>query len=545
MKLEDLQEQIHDVRSKLGDWQQQLERTHSQQQQLEIMAAAFTEIDASLAKVQVTAQELYHSQEMSDANDTVRAQYPSQQELLDFSSSTEFAAQFKKLDLLHTVVTNAPIILYAIDSNGIYTLTEGKGLEVLGKKPSQAVGQSIFQLYGGYPSILENIRSCLEGRKHEWIAEVGNLIFINKTTPLRDRNGQIIGMIGVATDITEQHKAETALRQSEKQLRLALEAAQMAFWDWDIQTGKVSWSGNFKQLYGLPSDFDEGSYEGFLKIVHPEDRQRANQDSQRTLETKRESDFEYRIIRPDGSIRWVQSKYKFFYDQEGNPVRKSGIDLDITERKLAELKLKEALKEKEILLKEIHHRVKNNLQIVSSLLELQSMRIDSPVLLDIFRDCQNRVESMAMVHQHLYQTKNLSTIDLDFYIQNLVSNLFKAYNADPANIAWELDIDNVTLNVDYAISCGLILNELISNALKHAFDKNTQGKINVLIKTAEDNHLTMVVRDDGKGLSENWESLNSKSLGFQIVNALVSQLEGTLEHHHHSGTEFFLKFPCI
>ncbi|NEO31761.1 MAG: PAS domain-containing protein [Symploca sp. SIO3C6] len=334
------------------------------------------------------------------------------------------------------------------------------------------------------------------------------------------------------------------LEFSEEQLSFALDAARMVFWDWNLQTGKASWSSNFVHLYGLDVDSQEKSYEAFLSTVHPEDRQLIEQDAQKSLQSKRDSSVEYRIILPDGKIRWIRSQYKFFYDEQGNPVKKTGIDIDITERKLAEIKIKDGLKEKEVLLQEIHHRVKNNLQVVSSLLDLQSMHIDSPALLEVFRDFQNRVKAMAIVHQQLYESNNLSQINLAVYIRSLTENLFQVYSIVPAKVSLILDLDNVSLKIDAAISCGLIINELINNAIKHAFNESTQGVIKLSLTKDESKNITLIVGDNGIGLPENWELPNSHPLEFQLVNALVQQLEGTIEYNCYCGTKFCIRIPC-
>lgn len=334
------------------------------------------------------------------------------------------------------------------------------------------------------------------------------------------------------------------LEFSEEQLSLALDAAHIVFWDCNLETGKASWSSSFMQLYGLDLDSNEKSYEKFLTVVHPEDLQLIEEDIKNSLQTKCDRNIEYRIILPDGSLRWIRSQYRFFYDHEGNPIRKTGIDIDITEHKLAEFKLQEALQEKEVLLQEIHHRVKNNLQVVSSLLDLQSMHIDSPTLLEIFRDCQNRIKAMAIVHQQLYKSKKISRINLAIYIRNLTDNLFQAYNIVPDQVSLRLDIDDLNLKIDSAISCGLIINELVTNAIKHAFNQNTQGAIKISLTADENKNVTLMVGDNGMGFSENKELPNNQSLGFQLVNALVQQLDGTIEYNCSCGTKFCIKFPC-
>lgn len=347
---------------------------------------------------------------------------------------------------------------------------------------------------------------------------------------------RIVGEI--LTNALSRKQSQEQLRQSEEQLRLALDAANMGFWAWNIQTGTVTWSDNFKRIFGLPLDLEEGSYELFLSIVHPEDRDRVHQASLNSFETGESGNIDYRIVWPDGSIHWIESLFQFFFDETGKPIRKTGLDLDVSDRKLAELQLQESLREKEILLQEIHHRVKNNLQVICSLLDLQSQYINEPAMQEMFRESYNRVKSMALVHEKLYQSKNFAKINFAEYISSLINDLFYAYRLKANYISLELDIDEIALNIDTTISCGLIINELVSNALKHAFADNQEGKIHVAIHTEDRRNFTLIVSDTGRGFSQEFDFNTTKTLGLQLVKLLTNQLEGTLEIDCRNGTEF-------
>lgn len=346
----------------------------------------------------------------------------------------------------------------------------------------------------------------------------------------------------VAKNITAEKDSQEHLRQSEEQLRLALDAAKMGFWAWNIQTGTVTWSDNFKRIFGLPLDIEEGSYELFLSIVHPDDRDRVHQASISSFESGQNGDINYRIVWPDGSIHWIESMFQFFFDEVGKPIRKTGIDLDVSERKLAELQLQESLQEKEVLLQEIHHRVKNNLQVICSLLDLQSQYIQEPAMKGVFRESYNRVKSMALVHEKLYQYGNFARINFAEYIESLTNDLLYAYRGKTSHITLERDISEITLNVDTAIPCALIINELVSNALKYAFIDSQEGTIRVALHTEESRQLTLTVKDSGKGLPKDFDFNTTKSLGLQLVNVLTNQLQGTLEIDSRSGTEFKISF---
>jgi two-component sensor histidine kinase len=224
---------------------------------------------------------------------------------------------------------------------------------------------------------------------------------------------------------------------------------------------------------------------------------------------------------------------------------------EIAERALAEEKIKASLEEKEVLLQEIHHRVKNNLQVVSSLLNLQSQYVEDKSALDMFQESQNRILSMALIHEKLYRSQDLSRVDLTEYIQTLAGDLVRSYRArsGPANL--RVQAADVFLSIEKAVPCGLIVNELVSNALKHAFpangDSSTNGfdadnEIFIGLSTDTENRVTLIVADNGVGLPQDLDVGTSDSLGLRLVHTLVSQLDGTLELRSENGAEFNLTF---
>ncbi len=217
---------------------------------------------------------------------------------------------------------------------------------------------------------------------------------------------------------------------------------------------------------------------------------------------------------------------------------------EIDERKRVEEQIKASLKEKEVLLKEIHHRVKNNLQVISSLLKLQCASIQEKQTLAIFRESQNRIESMALIHEQLYQSKNLSGIDFAKYIHNLVANLFCAYEVNTNNINFKLNINKIHLDINAAIPCGLIINELIANSLKYAFPCQEKGEI-VINFFSVNSKFILIVKDNGIGFPKDLDYLNTQTLGLQLVVALTEQLEGQIELNNKQGTEFKIAFSRV
>jgi PAS domain S-box-containing protein len=291
--------------------------------------------------------------------------------------------------------------------------------------------------------------------------------------------------------------------------------------------------------------------------------------------------YEHRVIMPNGMVRWQRWTDRALFDEQGTVQEYASVGRDITEqkqavdelhrlnselemrvqertmalsqaneslmtevneRKAAEEQVRASLQEKEVLLKEIHHRVKNNLQIISSLLNLQANRVTDPRTLQALGDSQTRVRSMALIHEKLYQSQSLADIDFGEYVRSLSSDLFRSYRRSFTTIQLDIQTDDISLDLDMAVSCGLILNELMTNALKYAFQDGRSGTIRVELRTAPGRILRLWVTDDGVGLPKDLDLSKSKSLGLQLVNNLVSQLEGKLEVDTSAGTAFCVSF---
>ena len=251
---------------------------------------------------------------------------------------------------------------------------------------------------------------------------------------------------------------------------------------------------------------------------------------EKALRTKETQTMQY-TMPVKGNIRDFEVRFVVIGDDEVLAVVK-----DITEIKQAE-----EMRRKDLLLKEIHHRVKNNLQIISSLLRLQSRKFTDKETIEAFRKSQNRAKSMAIAHEKLYQSKDLENIELESYIETLTIYLLSNYDCDPQNIKIDINIKNIIQGIDTAIPLGLIINELVSNSLKHAF-KEHKGCIKITIHPEDDDQYILTVRDNGIGFPEDIDFMNTKSLGMQLVVSLVEQIEGSIQLIRDNGTEFRITF---
>ncbi|GAB4314457.1 MAG: hypothetical protein Kow0019_14210 [Methanobacteriaceae archaeon] len=246
-----------------------------------------------------------------------------------------------------------------------------------------------------------------------------------------------------------------------------------------------------------------------------------------------------------GSI-CVASKQRYYFTEEEKKLLESIANESGTAiaRLLSEIEVIRSLNEKEVLLKEIHHRVKNNLQIISSLLNLQSNFIKDQEYLAVFRESQNRIKSMALIHEQLYQSRDLTHINFEEYMNDIVNHLIHAYATDLRRINIIKKIENVAMGIETAIPCGLIINEIISNALKHAFPNKQSGEVKIKFETV-DNEYILTISDNGIGLPKDFDIEKSKSLGLKLVNILITQIEGALEINRDGKTEFKIKFKEV
>ena len=725
-------------------------------------------------------------------------------------------------ETLLAAVSCASIFLWATDRDGKLTLAEGKGLENLGLKPGATVGLSIFEVYSSQPNMLENIAEVLAGNDRTWNARQGQYIYSIRSTALRNGNGEVVGAVGVSTQITEPEESiatllmanqeledrlqqqtavfNAALAESEKKYRNLVETSQELIWSIDIEGFLTFVNSAAKRIYGYePPEMIGRRFTDFLvpgqktrpremlaqllaktsvgpqtanypyetvhirkdgtpvhlrvnSIVHQAENGAIIglcgtatdiSDRLRSEEALQEATDQLRAVLDavPGLISWISSDLRYigvnkhlatsfklspesFVGQEINFLEKGsnfgelirkffasssqqiwqeidlenngsvrnylivaqkyhqgtaavsvGIDIserkraeaqktkliaslqeserkfrslyeatsdavmlldeqcffdcnhatlaifgcrnkeqfygkkisefsprfqpngqessslaaeristamqtgscrfdwihkrvdgsefpaevllnameingqkviqavvrDITDRKRDEDGIKASLAEKEVLLKEIHHRVKNNLQVISSLLKLQSRYIQDSRVSEMLKESQNRVRSMALVHEQLYQSKDLSNIDFAEYIQNLAHNLFQAYEIHAQGIKLQTNIAQCSLNIDTAVPCGLIINELVTNALKYAFTGQVKGKINIDF-TLDNRVCVLTVSDSGIGFPQDLDYRKARTLGLRLVGSLVKQIRGKIELLATAGTTFKITF---
>ncbi|MDZ8259620.1 PAS domain S-box protein [Nostoc sp. ChiQUE01b] len=454
-----------------------------------------------------------------------------------------------KQKLLDTFINNAPVGITILDRELRYSLINEALAEIngipaathFGKTPWEIVPdiapkqEQLFRhiLTTGEPILdleISGETPKFPGIIRTWLASY---------FPIQSEADEPISIGVVVVEISDRKRAEQMLELQAVITRNMAEGICLV----RVTDGVFVYANpKFEQMFG----YEPGELIGqHVSIINYGDQNNTPEDVSQAIciaiLKHAEATYEVHNIKKDGTPFWCSATASVFEHPEYGSVLVA-IQQDITEQKQAEEKIKASLKEKEVLLKEIHHRVKNNLGIVSSLLQMQCRRTQEPMVTAILRDSQNRIASIALVHEKLYRSEDLADIDFAQYIPDLTTHLFDSYNVSSSHIQLNIQVDNASLDIETAIPCALIINELVSNALKYAFIGNFGGKIEVKFYQESASTLILIIRDNGVGLPENFDSKKTKTLGITLVQGLVKQIRGKLEIDSQQGTEFKITF---
>ncbi len=456
-------------------------------------------------------------------------------------------------EFLRDILESSPAVaIISTDQDGVVTFWNSGAERILGFEAASVIGARnlgvlLTATEDGH-QLAQDIHSLLttEPRTLSRVAGVRRLdgtdVWMRITfSPRLDRTGGVKGLLVIGEDLTSQVEAKTETLRREREVRLlafTLNCAREGFCITDLRYRILYVNESLRLTYGYAEDELLGQSVRVLQAPGIP-REKLRSIDARTRRGGWSGDLPCR--RKDGSEFPAEVSIAVVRNDDGEPVALVGVARDITERVAAEERIRSSLAEKEVMLKEIHHRVKNNLQVISSLLNLQSAQAQEPAIVAALKESQGRVRSMALVHEELYRSSNLADIDMASYIRKLTNNLFFAYQTAGTRVRLDIDVHDVYLPIDAAVPCGLIINELVSNALKYAFRKRSTGVVTVRFG-AEGDMFRLMVGDDGVGLPSELDVEHSESLGLQLVSILAKQLRATLEVDRSRGTSFALSF---
>jgi len=357
----------------------------------------------------------------------------------------------------------------------------------------------------------------------------------------------IIGYLLTHRFFKQINKLNRQLFESEAKFKKVLKHSRDVIYQLNFDTADYEYMSPYveKMLGYKAEEILKSGKEFILNRIHPDDLERLNREVNQMEGEQLEEQFsqttEFRIKKNDGSYVWVNNQRSLVKNEDGDPTAIVGSVRDISDRKKHEVEIQKALKEKKTLLEEIHHRVKNNLAVISSLLELQKQESEEAVG-EVLEKTQTRIQSIAKIHEKLYQTADLSNIEIDEYIEEFTTVIFNTYNIANREISIKTDLESFKLDILKAVPLGLIYNELLNNAFKHGFADKKEGEISITL-TKEDNLATLTVANDGNTLPDDFSFDESQSLGMTLVQTLTKQLEGNISFTQNGDTVFKITFP--
>jgi PAS domain S-box-containing protein len=468
------------------------------------------------------------------------------------------------------IITTMTEALVLLNPKGQVVSVNQAALGLLGYSEKELKGrdlQAIFADTEVADKVLREVIQKKAARNYDCAlrAKDGTDIGVLLSCSLIQYDNTVSGVVCVARDVREQLQAREEIERSEARYRDLVEKAGIAILI-DNRDGSFRYfNKRFADLFGY--SMKEMERQSIRTLVHPDDIEWVMRHHEgRFTGQKMPHRYEFRGIRKDGSIIYLEIDVTALRER-GRTVGTRSYIWNISERKKIEEELRRthgeletrvrertadlvhanealqtALAEKEVLLREIHHRVKNNLQVISSILNLQSRHAQDSHTRAVLEESRSRIQSMTMVYEQLYGAEDLSRIDFGKYVRNLTQALYASHDVDHKAIKLNTEVGECQLDIGTAVPCGLIISELILNALKHAFPQNTEGQIDVLFNAGKNRRCTLIVRDTGIGLPEDLNLNSASTLGLQLVRALVEQLEGNIEAVRKEGTEFIVTF---
>ena len=391
------------------------------------------------------------------------------------------------------------------------------------------------KVLGGDKVQTEELFKDISGKEH--LEEVS-------MSPIEDDQGEVSEIAVLSQTVTFKRAAERKLKDQAAKINAIFDSTAMFIWTVDRSKRIVSYNRVFAnqyfKLFGKEVSIGSSFIDGLSGALDSAGTQVLTDYFEKAFAGEKQQ-FEGVLHSKKGGKRWMETFLNPITPEKGVIKEVSCLSYDITDKKEIQEQMLESIREKEVLLQEVHHRVKNNLQVISSILNLQSSYVKDENSLSILRESQNRIKSMSFIHESLYQTGDFSGIEFSDYILSLVNNLIHSYSLVSSRINLDTKFEKVFLSLDQAIPCGLIVNELVSNALKYAFPDDGSGEILMTLKENK-GKIALSISDDGVGLPATLDVENSDTLGLQLVYTLIDQLDANISLTSNKGTNYLITF---
>lgn len=445
---------------------------------------------------------------------------------------------------LRSYLANAPDGIFITDEKGQYIEVNEAACKMTGYSEAELLQMHVTDLIPEQD--IDKAVAHFQQVRQDGAANV-DICFNTKNREIRHWNVAAVKLsesrfLGFTKDVTDRKRTEERLKEEEEKYRFALEGANLGEWDWDCKSGKVIRNARWAEMLGYTPKELEATIQQGVDLIHPDDVQTVRRLTKEHLDGITDHyHIEYRMRMKGGDYKWIRDSGKIMVrDSENNPIRVCGIHEDVDERKRARIRIESLLAEKELLLKEVHHRIKNNMNTVRSLLALQGGALAEPSAKRALHDAENRISSMSTLYNKLYLSRDYKELSINEYLTALVDEVVTNFpNGHIVTVAYE--IDDFVVSGDKLQPIGIIVNELLTNTMKYAFKGREKGMIKVF-STKINGRIIISIQDDGIGMPESISFQGSNGFGLQLVEALARQLDGDLRIERGKGTKVILEF---